>query len=165
MEGKIVHSVILLLTGKSMLNWKNELLFGILILMLAVCQSSLAGEPDVKRVAMFNEQEFKKEQTIFSPLDTIYFVIDLKGLEAEEYILTTDWITPMGVITRQTSYTFTLEKFTPDYRIYSWIRLMEKGPLAGSFTGNKFNREVYGEWTVKGYLNGNPIVEQKFEVY
>jgi hypothetical protein len=121
-------------------------------------------EPAV-RSTMYADKEFVRKQFVFSPYETIFLVLDFSNLEPGEYVLTTDWIRPGSVVEHQNRYSFDLELFTPAYRLFTWLRLWEEGPLKRVLTGSDFKRVFYGMWETKVYLNGKSITKQYFEIY
>ena len=121
-------------------------------------------EPDV-RSSMYADKSFNRQQYIFSAYDTIFMVLDFPNLEPGEYVMTTDWVRSGGVVEYQDSHTFVLDIFTPAYRLFTWLRLWEEGPLKRVLTGSDFKRVFYGMWEAKVYLNGKSIAKQYFEIY
>ena len=67
-------------------------------------------EPDV-RSSMYANKAFIRQQYAFSPYDTIYMVLDFPNLEPGEYVMTTDWIRPGGVVEYQDNHAFVLDIF------------------------------------------------------
>lgn len=124
----------------------------------------LAGEDVVVESSMYNEEGFTREHDKFSPYDTIYFVLDFSSMKPGQYVLTTDWQTPFGNIEHQSVYSFTLNQFTPSYRLFSWLHLWRNGPLRRTLTGDDFKKDFYGLWTVSAYLDGMLVAHRSFEI-
>lgn len=128
-------------------------------------QPAVAAESYLVRDKMYADSEFKSEQYRFNPHDKIYVVLDFVNIPAGQYNLTADWITPWGSLERQTTHAFSLERTTPAYQVYFWLKLHRKGPLKRALTGVEFKEEFFGEWKVNYYLNGLSIGQRKFEVH
>ena len=124
----------------------------------------LAGDNLAVRGSMYGDAGFEQEKYNFSPYETFYAVFDFFRLQAGEYTLTTDWITPTGELERQSHYRFRLNNFYPVYRVYFWLQLKARSHLQQLVGGGEFQEKFFGEWRVVVYLNGEPAGEQKFRV-
>lgn len=111
--------------------------------------------------ATFKDSEFTKPATDFSPYEKVFLRIICKGLPAGTYAITSDWKNSQNEIYRQNRHEFTLNQQS-DYMTFSWIKLIRKGPLKRTFTGQDFSAMSYGEWTVRAYLKGEQISNNSF---
>lgn len=112
--------------------------------------------------SLFADREFTDRRKSFLPMERIYLVLDFSFVTPGKYDLTADWITPWGTLERQSSYSFTIDSFSPYYQTYFWLELTKKGSLSRIISGSDYNEKHYGEWTVRVFLNGRDIVEEHF---
>lgn len=113
---------------------------------------------------LYKDQSFSKPETTFSFLDTVYLKVTCTELPPGSYTIVSDWINPLGKLTRQNSFSFELME-TTGYMTYSWMKLVRKGPLQRMFTGQDVDMEQYGEWVVKAYLRGVEVVTKQFTLH
>ncbi len=143
---------------------KRTLFFFLCASLLSLHPAPAQDNSSGAKGAMYASRDFAEEQYVFTPYDTFYFVLDLSNLGPGEHLITTDWIDPWGRLERQSIHRVTLEDPLMTYRVYSWLQLWKKGFVSRTFTGRDYSDRVFGEWRVKIYLNGNPVVERKFKV-
>ena len=115
-------------------------------------------------VRLYHDDSFKTEQDVFFPFDTIYTVIDLKNLNPGDYEVSIDWVQPDGTLARTTTYPFTLDKAEPNYRVYFWLKVHEKGPLKQLISGAEYPDSVFGEWEVHISCNGDKLSTRSFQI-
>lgn len=133
--------------------------------MLTVVSTLNASESYLSNSAMYADTSFEKEQYKFSTYDKMYLVLDFINLPPGQHDLIVDWLTPFGNLERQTSHTITSTDKLSSHRIYFWLKLIKRGPLKRTLTGQEYKEEFYGEWKVNFYLNSLPIGWKSFEVY
>ena len=113
---------------------------------------------------LYKEKTFTEATAVFTPYEKIYLLVAFRQLQAGKYTLTTDWLTPWGELEHQTNYSFEINELTPSWKVYSWLSLRRNGPVKRLLTGDEFNKEFYGTWTVRLFLNGRQIQTQSFDV-
>lgn len=123
-----------------------------------------AAESYLGNCAMYADTTFTNELYQFTPFDKIYIVYDFINVPPGQYNLSVDWITPFGSLERQTTHTFTVDKTVPSYRVYFWLKLVKRGLIKRTLTGQYYKEEFYGEWKVNYYLNGVNIGWKTFQV-
>ena len=110
---------------------------------------------------LYNDMEFSQPVNSFTVFDKVYLKLICSGLPAGSYTVVSDWINPLGKVTRRNNHTFEVKKET-DYMTYSWMKLLRKGPFQRNFTGHDVDPENYGMWTVKAYLRGREVAAEQF---
>ncbi|WP_163338867.1 hypothetical protein [Desulfopila sp. IMCC35008] len=105
-------------------------------------------------VRLYHDDTFQEEQQKFIPSDTIYVLIDFFDLKKQQYALSIEWIRPDGVLVRNDSYELSPESEPLSKQLYFWMQLHEKGPLSQMLSGSEFSPNVYGDWKVRIYCNG-----------
>ncbi len=124
-----------------------------------------AAEPYQVSSAMFVDADPAKEQYQFTPYEKIYLVLTVRNLPPGPHNLAVDWITPFGSLERQTSHTITATDTVSAFKVSFWFKLMKRGPLKRTLTGQDYKEEFYGEWKVNYYLDGLPVGSRGFEVH
>lgn len=108
-------------------------------------------------VRLYHDDTFQEEQQKFIPSDTIYVLIDLADLKKQQYALSIEWIRPDGVLVRNDSYEFSPESEPSSKQLYFWMQLHEKGPLSQMLSGNEFSPNIYGDWKIRIFFNGEVL--------
>jgi len=114
---------------------------------------------------LYKNTAFTEPVTVFTPYEKMYLLVELQQLQAGQYTLTTDWLTPWGELEHQSTYSFHLKKETGSWKLYSWLTLLKNGPVKRLLSGEDFKKEFYGTWSVRCYLNGTLIGKHGFDVH
>ena len=138
--------------------------FALVYLLLA--GSALASSSPFASVhsGLYKDKTFAEAITVFTPYEKIYLLVEFRQLQPGKFTLTTDWLTPWGELEHQSNYSFEITKFTPSWKVCSWLNLWKNGPVKHLLTGEDFKKEFYGTWTVRLFLNGKQIHSQSFDV-
>lgn len=116
------------------------------------------------QISMYGSKPFKKEKEEFLPSDKIYISLGFSHLEAGTYDIVTHWKTPKGTVARQIVRKVALKTNIDNYRVYFWFQLVENGLFTEMFTGERYKKEVYGQWEVLFFMNNEQIGKKKFMV-
>ena len=135
-----------------------------LLYSLPFCTPAQTADFATITTTMHRDKSFNREINAFNPFDTMYVLADFHDLKPGTYNLLTDWQSPWGSLEHQSIHTFVIEKITPSYKVFSWLRLWKNGPFKRAVTGEEYKKEFYGMWEVVLYLNGNQVAKNIFEV-
>jgi hypothetical protein len=103
-------------------------------------------------------------ETEFTCSDTIYALIDVKGLEEGIHEIEIHWLDPRG--DRQEFTQFSAHAASEDTLIWGWMRLHapENSGLVRTFDPAHGMRSFIGKWTVRVYINGRQVSTSHFDV-
>ncbi len=106
----------------------------------------------------------KTMETEFTCSDTIYALIETRGLEAGDHQIEIHWIDPRG--DRQELTQFNAYASSGDTLIWGWMRLHapEDSGIARTFDPSHGMRIFIGEWTVRVYIDGRQRSSGRFDV-
>ncbi len=121
-----------------------------------------AGAGKGPAIALYRDPTFKEEQTVFSPFDKVYAVLAMSVGLPGRHVLVTDWQTPAGPVESQSTYRFSSYRPGEHLFFYSWLQLRQNSALARNFTGQDFKAAFFGRWTVRFYLDGQPVAARDF---
>ncbi len=103
-------------------------------------------------------------ETEFTCSDTIYALIDTRGLAEGLHDIEIHWFDPRG--DRQELTEFSAHASSADTMIWGWMRLHppEDSGLVRTFDPAHGMRIFIGEWTVKIYIDGKQVATAHFDV-
>ncbi len=109
----------------------------------------------------YREAEFDKEETHFSPYDTIYLIVDCTDLEPGMHTMHANWVHAQRGLVRSDKYQF--ENSEREKRgIYFWFKLSKKGPIASMLSNQDFYEKNFGDWTVDTYVDDELVLTRQF---
>jgi hypothetical protein len=148
------------------MDWKTGGLLWLAFVYLLIAGSALASSSDFSSVhsGLYKDKTFAKAITVFAPYEKIYLLVAFQQLQPGKYTLTTDWLTPWGELEHQSNYSFEITELTLAWKVCSWLNLWRNGPVKRLLTGESFKKKFYGTWTVRLFLNGKQIHNQRFDV-
>lgn len=124
------------------------------LIMLMLGPSMLMAGTVSHEVRLYHDDSFQDEQQKFIPSDTIYVLIDFFDLKKQQYALSIEWIRPDGELVRNDSYELSPQSEPASKQLYFWMQLHEKGPLSQMLSGSEYSPNIYGDWKVRIYCNG-----------
>lgn len=106
----------------------------------------------------------KTGETEFTCSDTIYVLIEARGLTQGTHDVEIHWIDPVGErqeLTRFGAYTSGDETL-----LWGWLRLHapENSGLARAFDPSHGMRDFIGQWTVRIFIDGRQVSSSRFDV-
>ena len=124
--------------------------------------SSIALSP-LCVASTFSDSTFTNKADSFSVYEQVYLKIYCKGLSQGEHQINTEWIDNEGGLQRADSHVFLINK-QQDYSCFFQFKLMPKGSLLRMLSGNDFDDEQYGQWTVLIYVDNHQIGRNEFSL-
>jgi hypothetical protein len=124
----------------------------------ACCASALSPQCEART---FSDNTFTNKAESFSVYEQVYLKIYCKGLSQGEHQINTEWIDNEGGLQRADSHVFHTNK-QQDYSCFFQFKLMPKGSLLRMLSGNDFDDEQYGKWTVLIYVDNHQIGKNEF---
>ena len=115
------------------------------------------------RTTLYADQSLQTAKEQFSAYDKIYLQSLCQHLDPGDYELSAVWHTPSGQIQRQDIHTFHLQVAT-GYSAYFWMKLHNKSTIQDASSNGSFSDKYFGSWTVKVYLNEQPVGKATFSI-
>lgn len=106
----------------------------------------------------------KTGETEFTCSDTIYALIQTRGLPEGTHDIEIHWIDPLGE--RQELTRFSAYTSGDDTLLWGWLRLHapEDSGLVRAFDPSHGMRTFIGQWTVRIYIDGKQVDTRRFDV-
>lgn len=109
------------------------------------------------------QQGNHQRKTTFQPHETVTIYIEIHTSLGEVSNLNVSWLTPAGLIER--SYSQVIQPTSRrDVIYYSTLKLIKKGMLTRTFTGEDFDPTFFGQWQAIVYLNSEEMCRLKFDM-
>lgn len=126
---------------------------------LLACNTSAQGYDCKSNI--YNDISFLDPKKTVSPYDKIFVKIDCSQIPVGSYTIQVNWIKNNYGIIRTNRQDFVID-VPSDRMIYFWIKLHKKGMLSSGFSGNDYNEEFYGDWTVETYIDDEAVSSNTF---
>ncbi len=106
----------------------------------------------------------KTNETEFTCSDTIYALLETRGLEPGVHDIEIQWLDPRG--DRQELTQFSAHTSGDESLVWAWMRLHppENSGLVRTFDPSHGMRIFIGEWTVKIYIDDDHVSTEHFDV-
>lgn len=135
----------------------------VFFLITALSPGSVCGSVFDCSADTYAQSSFEEPKRSFIPHDRIYLMIDCRNLRPGFYTMHVNWVHDSLGLVRTDSHEFTLDR-PGDQTIFFWFKLLRRGPLTSAFTNQDFYERHFGEWTVDGYLNDQPVSSNRFSI-
>lgn len=116
------------------------------------------------RASFYDDQALETATNDIAIHATVYVQIVCNNLPHGENTLNINWVNPHNKVYAYDKNTFVVNSPNQWVFVFSF-RLMGKGPLQRNFTHTDFSRENYGVWTVNGYLGGERVLSEQFNLH
>ena len=115
------------------------------------------------KITLFADQSLQIVKEQFSAHNKIYLQSLCQHLVPGNYELSTVWHTPSGQIQRQDMHTFYLPVAT-GYSAFFWMKLHKKSTIQDAASNGSFSDKYFGLWTVRVYLDEQPVGMATFSI-
>jgi hypothetical protein len=113
----------------------------------------------LEQVLLCRDLSTRQPTLSFGLAEKVYLVMTWKGLAEGPHSLRVSWINPTGRIAEETLYGFVVLGRTVRYDTWVWMQV--KAPEPGVVYDY---REVIGDWRIKAYLDGVPVIDSGFRL-